>query len=222
MDDLQNIFSNLKLNSDNSSGNEDADKYFEEIDIALKKNETTSKWMDELEKENGPVTAEELNRMLDISKKNQDFANSQESGALIYSVVETIAIRCLLAEIKIQRNEFQEASTDAIAIVKFINKHKAYYAKKEYMVGFRYVANCLAIKARIHEIRNKNQVKEVRVSRLKLLLKSLNEYQNFGIPHRVGVLTIKHYFAGNLRKCSHNFQLRIIRDVSNHKNHFNL
>lgn len=138
-------------------------------------------------------------------------------------MIEIIAKRCLQVEIKIQRNEFQEAVTDAMAIVNFINRHKAYYAEKEYMVGFRYVANCLAIKGRVKEIRTKNECKKVNVSRLKGILDSLNEYQHFGVQQQVGVLAIKQYFGGNLRKgTNHDFQLRVIRDVSVHKNHYNV
>lgn len=222
MEDLENIFANLKLNSDNSSAG-DAEKYFEQIDIALKKNETTTKWIDELGKENGSVTDEEFNKLFNKSKNAaDDFTNTLEgdgeSGAIRYSVVELIAKKCLQVEIKIQLNEFQEASTDAMAIIKFINKYRAYYAEKEYMVGFRYVAHCLAIKAYFKAIRKNDESGKVNVSRLKELLEVLNEYHNFGIQPQVGVLAIKQYFAGYLRKGScHDFQLRIIRNVSIHK-----
>lgn len=216
MDDLENIFAKLKLNADNSSDG-DVEKYLTKIDVALKENETTLKWIDELGEEY-PVTNEELNKLLDTTSKNDDdFTDSSKDDAcaLRYSVVEIIAKRCLQVEIKIQRNEFEEASKDALDIVKFINAHKAYYEQTEYMVGFRYVANCLAIRAQRNEIRKKNESKQVNVSRLEELLQSLNEYQHFGIHQQVGVLAIKQYFAGNLRKGScHGFQLRIVREAS--------
>lgn len=165
------------------------------------------------------MTIEELNKLIDTSNYDDDSLKG-DACSLRYSVVEIIAKRCLQVEIKIRRNEFDEASTDAMAIVKFINKHKAYYTEKEYMVGFRYVANCLAIQAHLKEIQKKNESKQVNVSRLKELLQTLNKYQHFGMHHQVGVLAIKQYFAGNLRKgSSHDFQLRIIRNVSVNKNY---
>lgn len=215
MDDLENIFANLKLNTDHSSDSEDIDKYFQQIDIALKKYETTTKWIDEIEKECGPITDEEFDKVLYISEKEDEFSSTLEAdaGALRYSIVEIIAKLCLQAEIRYQRNECQSAYTDAMAIFKFIKKHKAYYAQKEYMVGFRYVANCLAIKGHLQEIRNNNESKQVNVSRLKELLETISGYQHFGVQHQVGA--IKQYFGGNLLKGScHDIQLRIIRDVS--------
>lgn len=101
-----------------------------------------------------------------------------------------------------------------MAIIEFINKHKAYYAEQEYMVGFRYVVNCLAIKGQLQEIRNKSDSKRVNVSRFNELLETLNEYEHFGTRQQVGVLAIKQYFGGNLRKGTcHDFQLNIVRNV---------
>lgn len=219
MDDLDSIFANLKLSSDDSSDGEDADKYFIDIDAALKKNETTSKWIDEQAKEYGPLTDEELQKLLD-KLKNDDATLKEDACALRYSIVEIIAKRCLQVAIKIRLNELEEASKDAVAVVKFINEHKAYYAEKEYMVGFRYVANCLAIQGHVKDIQKKNDSKEVDVSRLKQLLQKVNEFEDFGKHQQVGVLAIKQYFAGNLRKGScHDFQIRILRDVSVKENY---
>lgn len=209
MDDLEDIFSNLKLNSDNRSDTEDAAKYFKEIDIAFNTNETTSKWINELQKEFGNVVDGELNKLLQTAISKNSF--EEDAGALKYSVVEIIAKRCIRIEMKIRRDEFQPS--DVVELVKFINQHKAYYAEKENMVGFRYVADCLAIKGQLKEIQKEST--KVSASGLKDLLKKLNEYQHFGIPNQVGVLAIKQYYAGNLLKdLSHCFQLRIIRDVS--------
>lgn len=66
MDDFENIFANLKLNSENASDSEECEKYFEQIDIALKKNETTSKWIDDIEEECGPISIDEYNKLFDI------------------------------------------------------------------------------------------------------------------------------------------------------------
>lgn len=213
MDDLDDIFSNLKIDSNDPSDCEDAGKYFEELDIALQKNETTSKWMKEVGEENGPVSFDEICKL----RKNAERENDEEgdANALIYSVVEIIAKRCLQVEIKIQQSDFQAASKDIEDILNFVNKHKAYYANKEYVIGFRYVAKCLAIKGRLKEIKEKGEPKQINVSRLKELLESLNEYQDFGIQHQVAVLAIKQYFVGNLRKGkAHEYQLGILRDVS--------
>ncbi|XP_037049248.1 uncharacterized protein LOC119083616 [Bradysia coprophila] len=83
------------------------------------------------------------------------------------------------------------------------------------MVGFRYVANCLAIKGKIQEIKKKmvKDATQVSASALKGLLNTLNECST-SIPHQVGVFAIKQYFAGNLLKgVCHDFQLRIIRNL---------
>ncbi len=216
MDDLESIFSNLKLNFDNPSDTEDVVKYLKEIDHALKTNETISKWIDELHKEHGSVVDDGLDKLIEMSHNDGDFFNPPEhdAGALRYSVVEIIAKRCLRIEIKIRRDGFQ--AEDAISLVKFINQHKVYYADKENMVGFRYVANCLAIKGQLQEIQKKmaKESKQVSASGLKELLKTINEYQQFGIPHQVGVLAIKQYFAGNLLNVCYDYQLKTIRNVS--------
>lgn len=213
MDDIDNLLSNLNLNSDNSLNNEVRDKYFKEIDDAMSINETTSKWMNEL----GPVSQEELNAAFNASKNSTDDfllkVSKNTAVNISYSIVKIIAQRCLQAEIKIQRKDYEDASTDASDIIRFIDNHQAYFMDKEYIIGFRYVANCVAIHGKIKQIQLKDNSVNVNLNILKELLDKLNEYQRFGSQQTVGVLAIKHYFAGNLRVKDHDFQIKIIRNV---------
>lgn len=215
MDDIEDLLSNLNLNADNSANDEVRDKYFKEIYDALSKNETTTKWINEL----GPNSEEELNVVFNATKTSTDdfFRRVLENTAvnIRYSIVEIIAKRCLQAEIKIQLKEYEKASSDALDIVKLINNHEAYFGDKEYMTGFRYVAKCLAIHGQLQQIQKKTV--KVNLSKLKELLEQLNEYQQFGTKQKVGVLAIKQYFAGSLRVGDHDFQIKIIRNVSDDK-----
>lgn len=60
MDGIDSLFSNLKLNSDNSSNDDERDTCFKEIDDALNTNETTLKWISEL----GPISIADLDVVL--------------------------------------------------------------------------------------------------------------------------------------------------------------
>lgn len=138
----------------------------------------------------------------------------ENAGDIRYSIIEIITKRCLQTEIKIQRKEFDAATKDAKDIFTFIKNHEAYFENKEYTGGFQYVAKCLAIRSHMKLMQKECESKRVNMSELKKLLKNVNEYQHFGAKQQVGVLAIKQYFAGNLRKSDYDFQLKIIRDVS--------
>lgn len=212
MDDLESILSNLKLNSDNLSDSEDdIEKYLEDIEIAFKENETTTKWIDELQKQYGMGFDLELNKML--GSLEQEESSEDDTSAIRYKIIKKIAKRCIRLEIKIRQDDFR--AEDAIDLMKFIDEHRAYYAQKDYMIGFRYVVNCLAIKGQLKEISNKNGTEQISACGLRDLLKTVNEYQCFGIQPQVGVLALKQYFAGNILKgVCHDFQLKISRSVS--------
>lgn len=218
MDNLEDVLKNLNINSGGRSTADDSaarDQVFRSIDAALQANETSSKWIREM----GNVSQEELNVAMTVCKNEVDDymkrTAEEDAGDMRYSAIETVAKRCIQAEIYVQQKDYDSGSNiakDALGLIK--DFHDKGYFNKEHMIGFRYVADCLTINAKVKNILKKGESRQVDMGRLRQLLEQVEQFKKFGKMQEVGVLAIKQYFVGNLRKSDYDMQTKIISKVS--------
>lgn len=218
MDNLEDILKNLNINSGGRSTADDSaarDQIFRSIDSALQTNETTSKWIREMEN----VSQEELNVAMTVCKNEVDDFIKRTAGEdaedMRYSAIETVAKRLIQAEIYVQQKDYESGLNNAKDVLRLIKDfYDKGYFNKEYMAGFRYVADCLTINAKVKNILKKGESKQVDMGRLRQLLEQVEQFKKLGRMQEVGVLAIKQYFIGNLRKSDYDLQTKIISKVS--------
>lgn len=207
MDLVNEILSNLRLTTENlTETNVKAKQLIQDIASALEQNETSTKWFKEMDVVS-PITTEDMVLALDIC--NSEFNESTQGSPDVS--IETIAKRCLQAEVYIHRQDFNCALEIAEETVKLIRMYHGYDAE-EYRIGFHYVVDCLIIDAKIKIMMTK-MAEQIDVSQLEGYLKDVKQSETFGTKEHVAVLAIKQYFCGNLRKSDYNLQIETIEKV---------
>lgn len=214
MNNVVEILKNISLKTDNPSGNIVIwTQLIQDIESAQEQNETTTKWFSEMDIVSR-ITTEDMVLALDIcnSEFNESAHGASDAETDRFSGIEAIAKRCLQAEINIRHcRDFSRALEIAAETLKVIQRYHGSNAE-DYKIGFRYVVDCLMIKARIKMMMTEMD-EQFDVTQLEGYLKDVEKFEAFGTKDYVAVLAIKQYFCGNLRKSDYDLQIQTIKEV---------
>lgn len=181
---------------------DDARRLLDKINEKLINFENCKKWF----KEYGPFSTDTLEKVLKICTFEAKSANESD---LKYTAIETIAKKCIVAKIELEKGEKSEALT-AVQVTKKLMaecKQKEYFLDA-YAVGFEYVIRCLEIEIDIKD-------KEISVEKLENILETLQRYETFDVPNKVAVLAMEQYFVDTILRHTrdHDIQIGIIKKV---------